>query len=355
MTAPAAANNPAWSLTYGGVNVTGNLVNLAEHVYYSEAISGKASVLEIQLSDVSGAFQNNLPKFGTAVSLGIGYAGSTLISCGDFEIDEWEFTSPPDKFILRAIQAGITRAVRTVKSFAWENQSLVSIASTIAGRYGMTVVADAVQPDVIYARLTQRLESDLAFLHRIANLHNYDFNIRGNTLVFYSRPALDAAAPQKNAQYIYKTDSTRVRIMRQQVGDMVYAAAGMTYFDPLSKALLSALATDPTAESADVLKLVQRMENQQQATLRAQSHLYTSNMEQMKAEITMPGTMLYRAGQTVYLDPATFGPALSQIKFIVAEGKHKLSSKEGYLTTLSLRTTINQGGVQVISDSTFGG
>lgn len=345
---------PSWQILYGGINITGNLLRRAAHIYYGEAISGKASTLEIALEDApkvpsTQMFQNSPPTVGTAVSLSIGYEGAPLVSCGLFEVDEWEFNGPPDVFMVRAIQAGVSHALRTPRSVAYEGQSLTDIASSIAQRYGMTVVVDAVSPDVTYARLTQKLESDLAFLHRIANLHNYDFNIRGNQLVFYSRPQLESVSSGLTVQ---KTDTTRFRIHKQQLGAKAYAAANVLYFDPLSKKLLTAYADDPNSDSQDTLKIVERIENQQQGALRAQSHLHAANMTEVKANVTIPGTMLYRAGNTLHL--SGFGAGIDAIKFIVQEAKHKLS-RNGYTTELDIRTTVTGAGVQIISNDPFGG
>jgi uncharacterized protein len=321
---------PAWQIIFGGVPYRGNLLTQAEHVYYAESLSGKASSLEIALQDSpSTAWENNPPTVGQVVSLSIGYQGAALVSCGNFEVDEWEFNGPPSIFMLRAIQAGMTQALRTVRSIAYEGQSLTQIASSVAARYGMTVVADAVSPNVIYQRLTQKLETDLAFLHRIANLHNYEFTIRGNQLVFYSRPQLESQPPPGSSIDI--TDTVRFRIHKQHVGDPSYASVYTMYFDPLSKALVTAQATDPNSLSQDALKIVERMENQQQATLRAQSHLHAANMGQIKADVTLPGTMLYRAGNTVNL--SGFGD-FDSVKFIVNEAKHRLSAS-GYITPAS--------------------
>lgn len=344
---PPALNSiyiPAWQIFAGTANITGNLLPHAIHVHYDEAIGGKASILEIQLEDVNHAFQNNPPAVGQAVSLAIGYQGMPLTSCGNFEIDEWSSDGPPDTFTLHAIQAGITHAIRTPKSVAYENQTLISIATAIAGRYGMTVLADAVNPDVSYQRLTQRTESDLGFLHRIANAHDYDFKIRGNQLYFYSRSALDAMQPSVPA--IDKTNVIRYRIHRQHVGSRSYKKGVTTYFDPLSKKLLSAIATDPNATSSDTLKIIERIENQQQGALRAQSHLHAANMHQIKAEMTVPGSMAYRSGNTVML--TGFG-AFDTVKFIVEDAKHRLDNN-GYKTTLKLRTTVTGMASQIISD-----
>lgn len=362
MATAATSHIPAWTISYGGVAATGNLAKLAEHIYYSEAVGGKANILEILLANVAtpgggtsfGPFWQSPPTPGTAIGLAIGYQGNSgLTSCGLFEVDEWEFLGPPDKLLLRAIQAGTTAAIRTPKSYAWESQSLTTIATVIASRYGMTAVTAAVNPDVTYDRMTQRLESDLAFLHRIANEHDYEFTIRGNQLVFYSRPQLESNTPPSNAQLLYKTDGVRYRIRRQQLGNRSFGTCVVTYFDPLSKKLLSALAQDPNANSSDTLKIVERIENQQQATLRAQAHLHSANMQQIKMEVMMPGTMLYRAGNTVAFDQASWGPFFQGAIFFVQEAKHRLD-RSGYTTTLELRSTLSGAANQIVSDE-FGG
>ena len=349
---------PAWSIRVGSTQVAGNLLTHSQHIHYEEAIGGKANVFEVQVEDSAHAWANNPPKIGTALSLSIGYKGQSLVSCGLFEVDEWESEGPPDTFVIRAIQAGVTHAIRTPKSVAYENQSLISIANTVAGQYGMSVNSDAVSPDVSYQRLTQRLETDLGFLHRIANAHNYEFTIRGNQLVFYSRPKLDAktikSLTDKSAQYIYKTDSTRFRIHQQHHGDRCYKKAVVMYFDPLSKKLLQATANaaSTATQSADLglndtLLVRERAENAQQATLKAQSHLHAANMHVLKAEIIIPGTMVYRAGNPVVL--YGFGTALDSINWIIKEAKHRLD-RNGYKTSLELRTTITGAATQFASD-----
>lgn len=335
---------PSWQIFAGIANITGNLLPHAVHVHYDEAVGGKASILEVKLEDTNHAFTNNPPTAGLAMSLAIGYQGMPLTSCGNFEVDEWSSDGPPDTFTLRAIQAGISHALRSPKSAAYEGQTLTSIATTIANRYGLSVLLDAVDPDVTYDRLTQRTESDLGFLHRIANAHNYDFKVRGNQLYFYSRTSLDAAAP--SVLPIDKSDCIRYRFHLQHIGDRSYKKGFSVYFNPLSKSLLSAEVDDPNATSQDTLKIIERLENQQQATLKAQSHLHVANMHQIKAELVIPGTMAYRSGQTLYT--TGFG-AFDSVKFIIEEAKHKLQSS-GYTTSLELRTTVAGGSQQLISD-----
>jgi phage protein D len=162
-------------------------------------------------------------------------------------------------------------------------------------------------------------------------------------MLFYSRPQLES---QASVGTIEKTDTIRFQIHKQQLNSKSYGSCVCSYFDPLSKKLVQALANDPNSESVDTLAIVERLENSQQATLRAQSHLHVSNMQQIKGEITMPGTMIYRAGNRVTL--SGFG-AFDSVKFIVEEAHHSLR-KNGYTTRLRLRTTITGATAQVISE-----
>ncbi len=348
---------PAWQIKIGGTQVAGNLLTHSQHVHYDEAVGGKANVLEIQVEDSARAWANSPPVIGTALSLAIGYQGQSLVSCGNFEVDEWESEGPPDTFLIRAIQAGVTHAIRTSYSQPYEGQTLTSIAQTIAAKYGMSVSIDAVNPDVPYQRLTQRLESDLGFLHRIANANDYEFTIRGNQLVFYSRTTLDAKTVEAlplEGQAIYKTDATRFRVHQQHHGDKTYKKAVVMYFDPLSKKLLQATANAAATATQgvdlglqDTLLVRERIENAQQATLRAQAHLHAANMHVLKGEVIIPGSMAYRAGNPVQL--YGFGAALDSIKWIINEAKHRLD-RNGYKTSLELRTTITGAATQFASD-----
>ncbi len=346
---------PNWKIIYGGTNVIGNLQSHATRVRYDEALGGKASVCEITVENVpsgnnaAGVWIQNPPKIGTALNLSIGYQGADLVSCGDFQVDEWEAMGPPDTFVLRAIQAGVTHAIRTPKSAWYENTTLLTVAKKIAAIHGLTVKVEPSLIDVSYQRLTQHTESDLGFLHRLANAHNYEFTIyTGSVLYFYSRPQLESAAPPNDA--IRKTYQIRYRVHEQHIGDRSYGKAVVTHFDPLSKKLLSAYATDPNANSSDTLNIIERIENQQQAALRAQAHLHAANMHTFKAEIDLPGTMLYRAGNTTYL--SGFG-RLDTVKFVVDEAKHTVD-RRGWRTVLHLRTTISGAASETISND-YGG
>ena len=329
---------PSWQIVYNGMDISDSLMPMMVRLQYQEAIGGRAAQLAFQVQDAQGLWQqSSYPKQGDTVTATLGYLGIPLIPCGTFEVDEFELSGPPDVFTIRCIEAGISQALRSSNSVAYENQTLTEIANTIALRHGFTLVATPASPDVVFKRITQRLESDLAFLHRIASAHNYDFTIRNNQLVFYSRTALESAPPVGT---LTRSDISRFRFTNQALGSRTYREAVVSYLDPVGKTLLSATASEPSAPTADAHKAVVRVENAQQATLKAQSNLHVSNMLQVTSDITLPGTMAWRAGNTMNI--AGFGMFDAYV-YIVREALHEVGER-GYTTTLSLRTVVSQSG-----------
>ncbi|MGZ6243432.1 MAG: phage late control D family protein, partial [Candidatus Binataceae bacterium] len=195
MTAAIAypVRSPNWVLSYSGINITADISRMVLSIKYVDELGGRSGELEIELEDRDRRWQGGwFPQQGDVVGLLIGYTGELLLQCGDFQIDDLEIEGPPDVFHLRCLPAWITPSLRTCNSLGYENQTLLQIATTIAGRHGMTVVGAPNQVDVSYLRITQKQESDLEFLRRVAIEHDYDFTIRGAQLVFYSRTLLES-------------------------------------------------------------------------------------------------------------------------------------------------------------------
>lgn len=185
--------SPNWILTYEGVNITADISHMVLSISYVDELGGRSGELEIELEDRERRWQGPwFPQQGDIVTLLIGYSGELLLPCGDFQVDDLELEGPPDVFHLRCLPAWITPALRTRNSFGYENVTLLQIATTVAARHGMSVVGAPSELDVSYLRITQKQETDVEFLRRVAAEHNYDFTVRGAQMVFYARADLEA-------------------------------------------------------------------------------------------------------------------------------------------------------------------
>ncbi|MDA8051059.1 MAG: contractile injection system protein, VgrG/Pvc8 family [Rhodospirillales bacterium] len=325
---------PQWQVVYNGTDISGDILPMVTQVSYQENVGGLTATMAVNVEDTLYRFQrSSYPQQGDTIQLSIGYAGAALVPCGSFDIDSFEVAGPPDTFTMHGIQAGIRNGLRTRRNIAYENMTVPEIAQAVAARDGMTAVITPTSPNVVYKRVTQHMETDLYFLHRLANLHNYEFTIRGNQLVFYGRATLESQAP---ADTIARAQVIRFAFSNQSLAHLSYASALVTYQNPSAKALQSGKATNPAAASTDQLRLAHRLEQNQQGALRAQSALWEANMEQATATLTMPGTMLYRAGNTVNVKG--FG-VWDTIKYLVKSARHELAPT-GYATYLSLRNVV---------------
>ena len=196
-TASYSVRSPQWILSYLGVNITADVSQMVLAIRYVDRLDGASGELEVDLEDSAKLWQGPwYPALGDIVSLQIGYSGETLLDCGEFQIDELELDGPPDVMRLRCLAAYITPAMRTANTVAYENMGIVEIAALIAGKYGLAMVtaSSESESDVVFARVTQRRQTDLEFLKRLAREHNFDFTVRAGQLVFYARPMLESVA-----------------------------------------------------------------------------------------------------------------------------------------------------------------
>lgn len=326
----APVRMPAWALTYAGVNIAADVSSMVTEITYVDHEAHTSDEIEVTLEDRDRRWQGPwIPTQGDQVVLQIGYAGEPAMPCGAFQVDELELHGPPDTFHLKCLAAGITPSLRTPRSAAFESQTLMQIAATVAARHGMTVTGAPDNLNVAFLRVTQNRETDLTFLRRIANRYNYDFSLRGNQLVFYSIVNLESASAVATVK---RTDCIKVEFRSKTV--QTYKAASVSYQNPATKALITQTApAAPAVKTGDTLALVQRAETPQSALLQAQAAIHQANMLQVTGKLTLPGTPSLVAGVKITL--SGFG-AFDQ-EYMVKSSRHQLRRPDGYTTELDLR------------------
>jgi len=320
-------------LTYAGINIVADISSMVLSISYTDYLSELSGEVEVVVEDHQRKWQTSwYPALGDELNLALGYRSEGLLPCGDFQVDQLELAGPPDTFTLRGLAAYITPAMRTFNSAGYESQSLLGIAQLIAGKYGLTVVSAPDLTDIVFERVTQKHETDLTFLKRLAVEHGYDFTIRGSLLVFYSRTTLEGIAP---AQTVSRTDVESFEFRNRT--HSTYLGSQCAYHDPATKSLIvqRAAAAAPIA-TGDVLKLVTRCENGQQALLKAQAALHTHNMFVGEASLVMPGSVAMASGNTVLL--SGFGEFDST--YIILVARHQLDRAHGYTTRLEVSRVV---------------
>ena len=321
---------PVWALTYETKNITAAIAPHVLQVTYTDNLSGASDELEINLEDSSHRWKNAwAPAKGDRISLQFGYAGEPLLQCGDFQIDEIEYNGPPDTVSIRCLAAGVTPALRTRNSKAYEGRTLKGIAQEVANRHNLELVGQV--PEVKVDRITQNAEQDLALLKRLGESYGYVFSVRGAKLAWHELAALDSKRAIVTIERIGLAGSYTLRTKTSQV----YKAAQVSYHDPKTKTLKSHTEKATGVTTGDTLKLVQRCENKAQAEAKAKAALRNSNGRQIEGSVTLHGDPRVVAGINVEL--AGFG-VLSG-KYQVLKSRHAMDRMGGYTTTLELSTT----------------
>ena len=321
--------SPQWVLTYQGVHITADTAAMVESISYTDRLSDFSGEIELIVEDHTRKWQSSwYPGLGDQISLSIGYRNEGLLPCGDFQIDQLELAGPPDTFTIRCLAASITPAMRTRNSLGYENQTLLGVVRTIAGKYGLIVISAPDDIDLLFERVTQKYESDLSFLKRLALEHGFEFTIRGSNLVFYSRATLEGVTA---VQTVSREDLERYTFRNRT--HSTYSGAQLTHHDPKTKSLIaqSVVTTVPTVTS-DILKLVTRCENGQQATVKAAAALGTHNMSVTEASLVMPGSIAMAAGNPIEL--SGFGEFDG--KYLTTMAQHRIQRSRGYTTHLEV-------------------
>jgi phage protein D len=321
---------PQWVLNYQGVNITADISRMVRVITYEDCLDGASGALTVELEDHDKLWQTSWqPTEGDLLNLMIGYAGEPLLPCGDFEVDDLSLSGPPDVFHLRCLAAYITPAMRTRNSVGYENQTLMQIALTIAEKYGLTMIAAKGARSLVFDRVTQRQETDLAFLHRLAHSYNYEFTIRGKQIVFYDRGTLEGAEPVAT---VGRKDLLRFAFRLKT--HSIYRACQVSYQFAEGKQLLTqSVIAAPETPSGDALKLTVRCENGQQASSRATSALHGANISRTSASITAGGATAYTAGNTLTIT----GFGIKDGKYLIERARHRLERGTGYTTEFEAR------------------
>lgn len=321
-----ALQQPAFEVLYNNVDITTDVTRHLTRLTYRDKTQGGSDELEIQVEDVDALWRGAwYPAKGAALVARIGYRGG-LITAGAFEIDEISLAGPPDTVTLKALAAGITEALRTKRSRAHEDITLRRIAEAIAADNALTVEGQI--QNVRIGRVTQDNETDLSFLRRLAEEYGYLFSVRGSALVFTDLFEIEGAAVIRS---IDRTEVTQ-HSLRDKTAD-TYAEVEIRYTNPDEKKTIDAAEAAAPGASADTLQLRGRVENKQQAELKAKAALHRANSRAQSGNITLPGDPLLCAGVNIELT----GMGVVSGVYHIEESEHTFTAAQGYTTRLEIK------------------
>lgn len=333
-------NVPVTSFTvlYNNRNITNDISKYMLSLTYSDKVKGESDEVEIELEDVDELWKNNwYPEKGAKLTVTIG-----TLKCGVFEIDEIEIKGPPDTVTIRGMATGITNTLRTKKSDANENKTLKQIAQKIADRNGFDMFENLPGsiPYLTFTRSTQNKETDLAYLKRISQDNGVVFSVKDNKMVFDSIYNLEN---RKESFTVDKTDIIAYSL-KDKADGMVKTASVKSKNAKKNASVSTNLEFEkykqenpaynaPPVTNQDAYVSSSRVENTQQAEVKAKAIMHTSASNQQTGTIEFQFNPLACAGNNFKVT----GIGLLSGKYHITSSSHRLDKSGGCVSELQVK------------------
>jgi len=161
------------------------------------------------------------------------------LDCGTFEIDNVDFSGPPDQVSIKAVSTPTSTGLRREeKTRAWEDTTLQKIAKDIADAANLKLMYE-VEGEIELDRVDQIKKSDMAFFNELCKQYGISLKVTSEILVLFEESAYEA----KDAIATYDKNEIGGRLINykfsQNTGDTVYKVIS-SYKDPKSGKLIQA-------------------------------------------------------------------------------------------------------------------
>lgn len=253
------------------------------------------------------------------------------LDCGEFEIDELELDSgmSGDVLHIKAIPAAVQSSLMMQrKTRAWGDIPLANVVADVVGPAGLDTLYKA--PEIIFARVEQRQESDLAFLQRITKDQGLRLAIKSQTCVIYSGQSADSLQPLSFARK-YLPAITSVRLRRSLTGVYTQCVVGYTSAAD-SETTEQEFSPEEPPTTGKVLTINKRIEHPAQAERLAKAELRAKNCKEMTGSIDGMGDTRLRAGTVLSLE----GWGGFDSSYVVQQATHTVTKDGGYRTSADL-------------------
>lgn len=318
-------------LTYEGKDITRDISPFLLTFTFTDNASGTADDISFTLEDRKSIWLTDwMPSKGDKLKASIVCEDSqvTTLPCGEYDIDQIEYSYPPRVMSIKGVSASIKKAMKGEKhSRAWENVSLSAICSDIAASSGLSLHYDGGY--IMLERREQVQQSDLEFLESLCGEHGLNVKISDGKLIVYSESQYDSHSS------VTEIDSSfdgliSCKFTSKSAG--TYRKAKVKYHHPVKAQYYEAEYEDDDEEGSErELEIYERVDSQSQAQEVAQKALTKANSKEITASLTVKGDTRFLAGLNVTLT----GFGMFNGKYFIEKVVHSLGS--GYTTQISLK------------------
>lgn len=315
-------------LIYDGVNISADIAPDLISFEFNDNESNEVDDISIKLKNDHGRWTGAwFPGKGDTIRATI-ITGSSTLYCGTFKIDDLSASFKPSELDIKAVSVPIDENIRrTKKNRTLEDVKLSTIVEDVAESAGLAVIYD-VKKDPFYSRISQREESDLKFIARLAEDEGYSVKVTNNQLVVFDQLEYESKAAIATIEV--GVDDVISCNLKSQAFDL-YKTCKVMYYDPEKEDYVEQVFTAPNIESGMEDVLNRRADSLAEAKRLAKARLRKLNSHEITGEITVVGDTSLIAGVTINL----LGVGRYSGKYMIEKARHSVGS--GYTTTLTIR------------------
>lgn len=318
-----AAITPIAQITYQNRDVSSDFEPLVKSITYTDSIEGKASSIDLTLRNDSGLFLEPwYPQVDDEVTIQIGYAGEAMLDAGAFWIDEVGLSgsSSGDTCSMRGISLKGAAMNASKNTQCYDGDEVKDIVGKIAQRLGCTVEGDT---KGTYSG-TQKNESDLAFLKRLASETGRILKIEGKKLIFYKLADLYNGITLA----IDKSDVTSYSIKDKSEGRI--SKCTCRWWNSDTKQTIEGSHNTGVKGGAEIV-IQEEVTSASEAEQKAADYCSERAKKGVEISLSMVGDTRFKSGIKVSL--SNFGKFTGD--YYIAEATHSFGG--GYTTSLNLK------------------
>ena len=323
-------------LIYEGADISRDIAPYLISFSYTDNASDTADDINITLEDRKSRWVDAwFPAKGDVIHATIithNWNGQNQIQslpCGTFEIDDIECSGPPTEIRIKATSTLISKSMRQeIKTKAWENIKLSSIAGDIATNNGLQLFWDAPN-DPLFERRDQIETSDLSFLQQLSCDYGIGIKVTDNKLVCYDEEIYEEKAA---IDTLDKGDKRIVGYRFRTKTCKTYKGARIKYHDPVKDETFEVYSSGDAEGTGQDLVINQKADTLADAEKIAEKKLHDANKKETSGSISMIGNIDYVGGSNI--DIAGWGKFDGT--YFIDRATHSINRGSGYETSLEL-------------------
>ena len=308
------------SLFYNGVDASEEIGPYLSTFSYTDAID-ESDTIVFELTDREGTWARGwIPEKEDRITPSIcmenwQYSGEKrTIICGDFMVDDFNFSGPPDALSINGISSPVNMDFKeTRRSHTWMQVTLQNVSQEIAGRYGLELVFEG--DDIPIAKMEQSRQTDSDFLKKLVEKYGFAMKVYSKKLVIFQRKLYE---DRQAVCVIAKNEVRKWSYKSSMMG--TYTGAKVSYTDPKTKETIEVLVGKEgrmysTTEKADSIADAQRI---------GENAIRNANRKEKTITLTLNPPILFFASDNVKISGFGKLDGIYQVEKIV----HKLSRSE---------------------------